>query len=89
MRFGNQVCACITNIGIECFCSKFALSKSEKVVIEVFNSLGQRITTLCDKQMPRGFHEVVFNAINLQSGVYIYKIIAGQFQEVKKMLYLK
>ena len=68
---------------------KFALPKSEKVVIDVFNALGQRIRTLLDKQMPGGSHEVKFTAQDLPSGIYVYKITAGEFVALKKCLLLK
>ena len=68
---------------------KFALSSTEEIKIEVFNTIGQKVATLLDKQMQIGSHEVVFDAINLPTGLYIYRIFAGKFQDVKKMLYLK
>ena len=68
---------------------KYILPKSEKVKIEVFNLLGQKITTLLDNQMPSGSHEVEFNGQNLSSGIYYYKIEAGEFQQVRKMLLIK
>jgi hypothetical protein len=76
---------------------KYTLPKSEKVKIEVFNLVGQKITTLINKQMPAGSHEVEFTAKNLPSGVYFYRIEAGdpstgsghRFQEVRKMLLMK
>lgn len=68
---------------------KFALPRTEEIKIEVFNTIGQKVATLLDKQMQIGSHEVVFDAINLPIGLYIYRIFAGKFQDVKKMLYLK
>jgi len=68
---------------------KFELHKAEKVKIEVFNLLGQTISTLLNKQMPSGSHEIEFTAHDLPSSVYLYRIEAGQYQEVKKMILLK
>lgn len=68
---------------------KFTLSKTEYVNIEVFNALGQKIKTLLNKHMIAGHHEVEFTAGNLSSGIYFYRIEAGEFQEVKKMVLLK
>jgi PKD repeat protein len=68
---------------------KFDLPKPEKIKIEVFDLLGQKIKTLLNKPMPKGYHEVEFTAKNLPSGVYLYKIEAGKFQEVKKMILLR
>jgi len=42
-----------------------------------------------NKRMPAGYHEVRFNSQNLASGIYLYKIEAGTWQEVKKMVLLK
>ena len=68
---------------------KFTLPKSEPVNIEVYSTLGQRIETLIDKRMPAGYHQVEFNAQNLSSGIYFYKIETGQFHDVKKMILIK
>jgi len=68
---------------------KYTLPKSEKVKIEIFNLLGQKINTLLNKQMPSGSHEVEFIAKDLPSGVYLYRIEAGEYQEVKKMILLE
>jgi hypothetical protein len=59
------------------------------VKIVVFNLLGQKISTLLNKQMPAGSHEIEFVAKDLPSGVYLYKIEAGKFQDVRKMILLK
>jgi len=68
---------------------KYELSKSEKVKIEVFNMLGQKIETLTTKSMSAGLHEIEFTSKDLPSGVYMYRIQAGEFQEVKKMILLQ
>ena len=68
---------------------EFSVPKSEYVEIEVFNLLGQKVATLVKQKMSIGFHEVLFEAQDLPSSVYVYKISASQFQDVKKMLLLK
>jgi photosystem II stability/assembly factor-like uncharacterized protein len=68
---------------------KYTLSKSIKVTIEVFNLLGQKIEALINKQMSVGSHEIEFTGKNLSSGVYLYRIEAGEFQEIKKMILLR
>ncbi len=68
---------------------KFTLPKSENVKIEVYNIMGQKIVTLLDKLVSAGYHEVEFNGQNLFSGIYWYRIEAGNFQDVKKMILLK
>ena len=66
----------------------YNLPKPNKVKIEVFNLLGQKVETLINHHMSAGSHEINFNARNLSSGVYLYRIESGEFQEVKKMVLL-
>jgi len=68
---------------------KYSLLKSENVKIEIFNLLGQKIETLLNGQMPAGLHEIEFTDKNLPSGIYLYRIQAGEYHEVKKMILLK
>jgi len=68
---------------------KFTLPKPETVKIEVYNIIGQKIQTLLNKPMPAGYHEVEFNGQNLSSGVYLYRIQAGVWQDVRKMVLVK
>ena len=76
---------------------KFALPTAGNVVLEVYNLLGERVGRLVNGQMDAGIHEVQFNAGNLASGIYIYRITAtalsgssgGTFTDVKKMILLK
>jgi hypothetical protein len=68
---------------------KFALPIDSKVKINVYNSLGQLVETLIDKEMQSGYHEVNFNASKLASGVYLYQLQANDYVSVKKMLLLK
>jgi len=68
---------------------KFDLPKPETVKIEIYNIIGQKIETLLNKSMPAGYHEVTFDGQNLSSGIYLYRIEAGEWQDVKKMVYLK
>jgi len=75
----------------------YTLTKSEKVKIEIFNLSGQKIKTLINKPMSSGSHEIKFTAIDLPSGVYLYRLKVGDpstgsgrgFQEVKKMILVK
>jgi hypothetical protein len=67
----------------------FSLLKSENVRIEVYNALGKRIEILVNKNMKAGHHKVEFNAAQQASGIYFYKIDAGEFRDVKKMIVLK
>ncbi len=68
---------------------KYALPKSNDVRIEIYNTLGQVIWSIFENQVTAGYHEVEFNAQNLSSGIYFYRIEAGEFQDVKKMVLIR
>ena len=59
------------------------------VTLKVFDALGREITTLVNEAKPAGKYEIDFSAGGLPSGVYFYRIKAGEFFESKKMLLLK
>ena len=59
------------------------------VRINVFNVLGEEVTELVNNNLQAGYHSVEFNANNLNSGVYFYKIEAGNFVQIRKMMLLK
>ncbi|MBK8947134.1 MAG: T9SS type A sorting domain-containing protein [Ignavibacteriae bacterium] len=66
-----------------------SFSSSQIVQIKVYDILGKEISTLVNEQKPAGNYEVNFNAVNLPSGIYFYKIQVGEFSEIKKMTLLK
>ncbi len=68
---------------------KFALPKESMVKLSVFNILGQEVGTLVNSTLVAGFHSINFNAVNLPSGMYIYKIDAENFTQIKKMILMK
>jgi len=68
---------------------KFALPNNELVMLDVYNILGEKVKTLLQQNMEAGYHEIEFNAENLSSGIYLYRINAGSFNSVKKMVILK
>jgi hypothetical protein len=68
---------------------EFSVSKSSHVVLEVFNILGQSVATLVDEAMIPGTYRMDFNASALSSGVYLYRLKAGDFVQTKKMLVTK
>jgi hypothetical protein len=68
---------------------KYKISKSSNIRIEVLNVLGRSIQTLLNSKQNPGIYEIFFDASNLSSGVYFYKITAEGFSETKKMLYIK
>lgn len=68
---------------------EFSIPVREKVELSVYNTLGQKIVTLIDKELDAGNHFVDFNAKDLSGGVYFYKIKAGNFSSIKKMVFVK
>lgn len=68
---------------------KFQLPKDGFVTLKVYDILGKEIATLINEEKSQGKYEVNFNASNLSSGVYIYKIQAGDFVSSRKMILLK
>jgi len=68
---------------------KFTLPVDNRVKINIYNSLGQLVETLLDKEMESGYHEVNFDASKLTSGVYIYQLQANDYASVKKMILIK
>ncbi len=67
----------------------FSLGKATNVKLVVFNLLGQQVSTLINEKLPAGAHTAVFKANNMATGVYFYRLEAGSFVDVKKMLLLK
>ena len=61
------------------------LFADSKINIKVFNVLGSEIATIVDEELPAGNYDVQFDASNLTSGIYFYKLSANQFSETKKM----
>jgi hypothetical protein len=59
------------------------------VTIKVYNILGEEVATLIDRMETAGYKSVIFNACNLPSGIYYYKIVSGEFIDVKKMILLR
>ena len=68
---------------------KYQIPEETFVGIKVYNLLGSEVTTLVNEMRTVGTYEVKFNASQLTSGIYIYKIQAGQFSQMKKMVLVK
>jgi hypothetical protein len=67
----------------------YGLPIAEYVTLTVFNVIGQRVIELVNGMQEPGYKTVSFDASNLPSGVYTYRITAGTFTDVKKMLQIK
>jgi len=59
------------------------------VTLKIYDVLGREVATLVNKKQKPGVYKIIFNASNLPSGVYLYKIKAGSFVQVRKMILLK
>jgi len=68
---------------------EFSIPKSGRVVLEVFNILGQSVARLVDGERVAGTYRTTFDASNLSSGVYLYQLKAGDFVQARKMLLVK
>ena len=67
----------------------FSIPQSSIVTLKVFNTLGQEVKTLINQNMESGVHSISFDASELNSGIYFYRLNAGQFSEVRKMTLIK
>jgi len=67
----------------------YSIKEEGLVTLKVYDILGKEVATIVNENKPEGNYEAEFNASELPSGMYIYKIQSGNFSEVKKMLLLK
>ena len=67
----------------------YSLPQASDVRLEVFNLLGQRVSLLVNDRVQAGQHTVTFDAANLSSGIYIYRLQAEGFTQTRKMLLVK
>lgn len=67
----------------------FSLSEPSDVEIDIYDMLGCKVTTLLDSYMPAGNHSVLWRPQNLSSGIYFYKITAGEYSTSQKMVLLR
>lgn len=67
----------------------FSIPENGFVKIVVFDILGKEVATLVNEEKSAGEYRIMFDASELNSGVYFYKITAGDFTDVKKMLLVK
>jgi hypothetical protein len=68
---------------------EFALPKAAFVTLKVYNLLGEEVATLIAEQRSAGIHKICWNARGLASGVYLYRLEAGNFLQVKKLLLIR
>jgi hypothetical protein len=57
--------------------------------LKIFDITGREIQTLVNEQLQPGTYEVTFDGTNFSSGIYFYKLSAGEFSDIKKMILIK
>lgn len=68
---------------------RFDLVESGNVKLVVYDLLGREVATVVNHIMPAGSHSISFNAGNLPSGLYLYRLVVNGFSDQKKMLLMK
>jgi hypothetical protein len=64
---------------------RYALPHRSHVTLTVFNTLGQQVATLVDREVEAGYNEVQLDAAGLASGVNFYRLLVGDFVQTKKL----
>ena len=67
----------------------FSIPGQEFVTLEVFNALGEKVADLVNETKTAGKYSISFDARDLASGIYLYKISAGNYTQTRKMLLVK
>jgi len=67
----------------------YNLIKSTAVTIEIYDMLGRKIETLINSYQPAGYHSIMWNADRAASGIYFYKLTAGESVQTGKTILLK
>ncbi|OYV84892.1 MAG: hypothetical protein B7Z63_06265, partial [Ignavibacteriae bacterium 37-53-5] len=67
----------------------YELSADSYVILNVYDILGREVATLVDGKESAGYHVVTFDAANLTSGVYFYRLTQGKFTDVRKLVLIK
>ena len=67
----------------------YQLATNSDVELSIYNLLGQKVATLVKKKQTAGSYKIKWDASNFSSGVYLYRLQAGNFIETKKLVVLK
>ncbi|MFZ0390004.1 MAG: sugar-binding protein [Calditrichia bacterium] len=67
----------------------YTLEKAGAVQLDVFNTLGQKVKTIVNGRQAAGVYHVQFSGLDLPSGIYFYRLTAGNYQQNKKMILMK
>jgi hypothetical protein len=68
---------------------EYSIPKTNQVTIKIYDILGREIATMVNERKQAGEYNVIWNAESVPSGVYFYRIVAGEFIETKKMVVVK
>lgn len=68
---------------------QYGLPESGNVTMEVYDMTGRRVATLVNENQRAGWHEITFDASNLASGMYIYRMQSGDFVNTRKLILVK
>lgn len=68
---------------------EYAIPQASFVELKIYDILGGEVASLVKENKPSGKHSVKFNASNLPSGIYFYRIVSGNFIATKKLIILK
>jgi hypothetical protein len=68
---------------------EFAIPKAGLTTLKVYDLLGREVSALVNEIKRPGYYMVDFNAMNLSSGTYYYKLVSNDFVEIKKMVVIK
>ncbi|MEN3039306.1 MAG: T9SS type A sorting domain-containing protein, partial [Candidatus Kryptonium sp.] len=68
---------------------EFDIAKDAHVKLEIFNLSGEKVSEIINKKLEAGRYSIVVDFSNMPSGIYFYKLIADEFVEVKRMVFLK
>lgn len=68
---------------------RFAIPEANIVTLKVYNTIGEEVATLVNEKKEIGSYSINFNSSNLASGIYLYKLQAGDFVQTKKMILMK
>ena len=68
---------------------EFYLSENNFTKLDIYNAIGKHVKSIVNQELDKGKHEITFNATNLPSGIYFYKLEQGTYTILKKMVLLK
>jgi len=67
----------------------FTVSEHSFITLKVYDILGNEVAVLINEEKPAGYYSVEFNAADLPSGIYIYRLTSGNYSSAKKLILLR